>query len=89
MPEIVGHFPLDEDPSRQEPCVLCLAPTSTRAAAPGMGEGVEVPLHIGCAAWIVAAYGRRGFLSTSSVVRLADYAERVRLLTAGPAKAEG
>lgn len=82
-PEIVGHFPVDEDPSRQEPCVLCREPTSTRASAPGIGTDVELPLHVLCAAWLVRAYGKLR-LSTNERLMLSGAVTRaVAYLEAG------
>lgn len=85
MPKIVGHFPMEEDPARQEPCVLCLEPTSTRAKAPGLGSDVELPLHVLCAGWLVRAYGKleRGFaLSEGESRQVFAYIGRVKELGA-------
>lgn len=77
MPEIVGHFPAEPDPSRMRPCVLCEEETDVLASAPGLGEHVEVPIHVLCAAWVVRAYGRRGRLSLGDAGLLEAYAGRV------------
>lgn len=88
MPEIAGHFPIDPDPARMRPCVLCLEPTDVLAAAPGLGAGVELPLHVFCAAWLVRAYGKleagRALSMDASRLLLA-YGDRVKELAAGGA----
>lgn len=76
MPEIRGHFPRVEDPSREVACVFCGDPTSTLAEAPGLEPPTELPLHVLCAAEIVYAFRTfraGGTLRAGTAARLLRY----------------
>jgi hypothetical protein len=85
MPEIRGY--LSREGIVQGACVLCEQPSSSRMVAPGLG-GIEVPLHVLCAARIVRAYGlaRSGLPLPPGLHRMmSGYAERVQRIGAGHA----
>lgn len=73
MPEIRGR--LDAGPDR--PCVWCGDATPNLAEAPGLG--IELPLHVFCAAAIIVAFrnARAGRLSPGTARRLAGYQARL------------
>ena len=81
MAEIVGT--LSRSGEIQGPCVWCNSPSTSRAVAPGLG--VEVPIHILCAAVIVRLFNEsqsRG-IESGNMDRLRLYADRVRALGPG------
>lgn len=87
MPEIRGS--LSRDGTVKGTCCWCGTSSTSSGIAPGMG-GVEIPLHVLCAAAIIRAFRlwqERGIDAPPWALRgLSDYAGRVqevRMLTPG------
>ena len=82
MPEITGVVRLG---GPIEPCVWCGEGTDTRGNAPGLGDGVELPIHMFCSGAVIVAYRRwaNGALLGGDREKLERYVAAVRRLGAG------
>jgi hypothetical protein len=82
VPEITGRIVLG---GPIEPCVWCGWGTDTRGNAPGLGDGVELPIHVFCSGAVIVAYRRwaNGALLAGDREKLARYVAAVRRLSPG------